>query len=297
MHSYLKAIGFSKQKSNKETKELIKEVMETAHEQWVISSTFGEKIVEFKKEYGSGFGIIVHAHINENKEPEAEYYFPYVEGSYIQTNEEISIEKHISKNSYAGVCDDLRFGVSLIFYLQNSMDYIKIKNVGKKGHKKLPIIFSALSLEGMVLLPINKSENEIRRGKKALRNRSRLIEAARKGDEDAIEILTIEDLDTYSKISRRVLKEDVFSIVDSSFMPYGIECDQYTVVGNILNVLNIENTQTKEKLYNLTVECHDLVFQVMINKKSLLGEPEPGRRFKGNVWMQGKVDFSQHKNK
>jgi len=40
------------------------------------------------------------------------------------------------------------------------------------------------------------------------------------GDETAIESLTIEDIDTYSKISRRIRREDVFTIVDSCFMPY-----------------------------------------------------------------------------
>jgi hypothetical protein len=30
-------------------------------------------------------------------------------------------------------------------------------------------------------------------------------------------------------------------------------------------------------------------FDLTINEKDLLGEPEVGRRFKGNVWMQGTV--------
>ncbi len=42
--------------------------------------------------------------------------------------------------------------------------------------------------------------------------RNQLIEAARRGDEDAIESLTLEDMDTYTTISRRIQKEDVFSL-------------------------------------------------------------------------------------
>ena len=34
-------------------------------------------------------------------------------------------------------------------------------------------------------------------------------------------------IDLYSKVSRRLVKEDVYSIVESCFMPFGIECDQY----------------------------------------------------------------------
>ena len=41
----------------------------------------------------------------------------------------------------------------------------------------------------------------------------------------------------------------------------------------------------------LTIECNGLVFDVCMNEKDLMGEPLPGRRFRGNIWMQGMVDF------
>ena len=48
-----------------------------------------------------------------------------------------------------------------------------------------------------------------------------------------MESLTMDDIDTYAMISQRLTKEDVFSIVDSFFMPSGLECDQYSVMGEI----------------------------------------------------------------
>ena len=71
--------------------------------------------------------------------------------------------------------------------------------------------------------------------------RMNLIAAARNGDEEAIENLTLEDIDTYSMVSRRILNEDIFSIVETYFMPYGIECDMYSVLGDILNYEVVEN--------------------------------------------------------
>ena len=97
--------------------------------------------------------------------------------------------------------------------------------------------------------------------------------------------------DTYTEISRRAKKEDVLTIVESYFMPYGIACDQYSIMGDILAVEKVQNSLTEEYIYILTVECNDLVFDVCINKEDLMGEPLPGRRFRGNVWMQGMVDF------
>lgn len=127
----------------------------------------------------------------------------------------------------------------------------------------------------------------------AAKDRIRLIEAAKKGDEDAMESLTIEDIDLYSKISRRAMKEDLYSIVDSCFMPSGIECDQYSIIGEIKKIKIVKNIYTKEVIYVMELESNDLVFPVCINSKDLLGEPEVGRRFKGQIWMQGILNFEE----
>ena len=119
--------------------------------------------------------------------------------------------------------------------------------------------------------------------------RQRLIAEAREGNEEAIENLSIDDLDTYSQISKRIKKEDVFSIVTTSFMPYGIESDQYSILAEIKEVEEMTNPLTEEKIYAMEVECNSLQFRVVINQKDLLGEPAVGRRFKGSIWMQGAV--------
>ena len=43
--------------------------------------------------------------------------------------------------------------------------------------------------------------------------------------------------------------------------------------------------------YTHLLSCNELVFDVCINQKDLLGEPMPGRRFKGTIWLQGKINF------
>ena len=92
-------------------------------------------------------------------------------------------------------------------------------------------------------------------------------------------------------ISRRIADEDVFSIVSTYFMPYGVECDHYNVLGEILKYEMVENSLTREKICVLTIESHDLIFDVCINEKDLLGGPAVGRRFKGIVWLQGDITF------
>ena len=118
-----------------------------------------------------------------------------------------------------------------------------------------------------------------------------MIAAARKGDEEAIESLTLEDMDLYTSISRKILTEDVFTLVDTYFMPYGVECDQYSILGEIMDISLRTNKITGEEIYVMRINCNDLEFDVCINRKDLYGEPQVGRRFKGVIWMQGYINY------
>ena len=106
-----------------------------------------------------------------------------------------------------------------------------------------------------------------------------------------MESLTLEDINLYTNVSRRMANEDVYSILDSCFMPFGVECDQYSILGTILELRRETNRWTGEEIYVLKLECNDLYFDVAINEKDLLGEPAVGRRFKGDVWLQGTLEF------
>lgn len=75
-------------------------------------------------------------------------------------------------------------------------------------------------------------------------------------------------MDMYTTISRRIQKDDIFSLVDTYFMPYGVECDQYSVLGEIMELRLATNDITGEKVYILTILCNELSFDVCINEKT-----------------------------
>ena len=152
---------------------------------------------------------------------------------------------------------------------------------------------TALASDGKILLPMYKDAEQVLSDKEALNTRSQMINAAKNGDQDAIESLTLEEMDTYSMISRRIQTEDVFSIVDTFFMPFGMECDHYQIMGEILKYHKVRNMRSKEYLYQMKVLCNDIEMDVCINEADLLGDPEVGRRFKGNVWLQGYINFPE----
>ena len=113
-------------------------------------------------------------------------------------------------------------------------------------------------------------------------------------DDDSFSSLS-EDIYLYNSVSKRLLREDVYSIVDSCFVPYGIECEIYSVLGNILRVESYKNYYTDELIYDLTLECNDILLHVGINKRDLEGEPLAGRRFRGVIWLQGRIEFEEDK--
>ena len=294
MHRYLRAIGFSNLKSRLQVNNLLAYVIQNADEKkYTSTNDMDIMFAEYSMDFAENLGITVRGEFNEENQFVFDYYFPYSRGTQISSYEDISIERHAEKESYAGICDDIKVGVSLIFYLQNVISYLKIKNADRLPIKGTSLILSALSVDGTILLPLEKRESDLKKTKKESINRSKLIAAARTGDEDAMESLTLEDIDTYTNISRKILKQDVFTLVDTYFMPYGVECDQYSVLGEIIDYQFVENKMTKEEICQMTICCNDLYFDVSINKKDLLGEPKTGRRFKGIIWMQGHINFPE----
>lgn len=291
MHQYLKAIGFDGIQSKRELKNLLKEVENNFTHQIVMSYTDEEDFCELKKEYAQGAGITVCGELDKDDHFDADYYFPYFEGSGVTTCAEVTVEKKIDKEQYVGICEDPRAEFNLIFHLQNGIEYIRESQFGFVEEKEIPITLSGLALKGMILFPISKSEEQQKQEKEESKNRKRLLNAARSGDPIAMETLTMDDIDTYSKVSRRLASEDVFSIVNTYFMPHGIECDLYAILGEILAVRERVNSSTGEELYQMKLNVNELQFDICVPKKKVLGEPEIGRRFKGKIWMQGYLHF------
>ena len=291
MHQYLKAIGFGNIRTRKELRKLLGDVENRFTHQTIVSYKPGEDFCEYQKAYGEYMGITVCGELDEEENFDAAYYFPYFEGSGITTYADVTIERKIEKEQYVGMCEDSKIGISLIFTLQNGIEYMRERNAGFTAGLTTSVTFAGLSLEGTILLPVVNNESQIKNEKAAMDNRQILLNAARNGDQTAIETLTLDDIDTYSKVTRRLMTEDVFSIVDTYFMPYGAECDMYSIMGEILAVRKRSNIITGTEVYQMKLNVNGLKFDICVPSDSVMGEPEIGRRFKGTIWLQGYINF------
>lgn len=291
MHQYLKAIGFGDIHTKNELKKLLQKTEEECSHQIIVSYNEEADYCELQKEYGQGIGITLCGELDEQEKFDVDYYFPYFEGSGVTTGADVMVERRIDKEMYVGICEDERVGITLIFHVQNGVEYMKECQLGLKSELNTTVTLSGLALSGKILLPVRKSEQQLQNELKSSQNRKELLNAARSGDQNAIETLTLDDMDIYSKVSRRLVYEDVFTIVDSYFMPYGVECDMYSIMGEILAVRERQNTMTGEILYQMKLNVNELQFDICVPKKQVLGEPEIGRRFKGTIWLQGCINF------
>lgn len=292
MHKFLRSIGFSKL-NRKDTQKLVTDIIVNGSDRQYTSLDGDNIIASFSKEVAPGVGITVVGEFDENDQFTYDYFYPYVEPTNISTEEDVSVERHAAKESYAGVFEDVRVGISVIFYLLNMIPYIKTLRSDMLPMKGTTLSLSALSVDGIILMPLKKTVKDVFTNIRNAKSRTKMIMAARSGDEDAIEDLTLKDMDTYTTIAQKIKQEDVFTIVDTYFMPYGIECDLYSILGEIVELEELTNEISNEQLYKMTVLVNDISIQLVVNKEDVFGEPLVGRRYKGSIWLQGKINFPE----
>ena len=96
----------------------------------------GRMLGEFKKNYGPNLGLSVCGEFDEKGDYHPDYSYPFVKGRLVSSTDDISFERHAGHESYAGVCDDPRLGVTLIFYLNNAPSLIS--KSGRSPAKQSP---------------------------------------------------------------------------------------------------------------------------------------------------------------
>lgn len=289
MYEYLSSIGFETFKDKKIGNKLIEMAITSPSEKYI--SNFGEDVIKVRiiKYVGDRLGFLLHGELDEQEEIKVENIIPYLKGKFLIDTNEVDVEKVIDMDEYNVSCEDTEAGIPISFYLQNVVEYLEVKD--KKDVYINGIRLVGISKEGSIILPIDKDEEDIIIEDEEEQFHSELLQAARDGDEEALELLAFEEEEISEMIEERLKYEDLFSIIDGYFMPYGLNGEEYAILANIKEVQLVKNNITNKKVYIIGVKCLGLEFEVIINKEELVGQPEVGRRFKGIVWLQGHLEF------
>ncbi|MCR5727974.1 MAG: DUF3881 family protein [Lachnospiraceae bacterium] len=288
MHSFMKSIGFSKKQSQMELETLIKDVVSRADTNRSLIRNNGRVFVEYQKCFAENIGVVVRGEEDDKGVFHIGNYYPFLKSSLKGLDEgEIFIHKKVDSDAYTGMTDDIHLGVSLIFYLHNIVDFMEKGDKVIVNDKKIKL--SSLALNGKVILPTqkriyahiaNKIDNAVK---------NQLLDDAKNGNTEALDYLAMNEMNNNALLNERIKHEDLFSIVETTFIPYGSESDLYTVLANITAARQLRNEETGELLWKLNLVCNDIPFETLINVEDLLGFPTPGMRFKGVIWMQGEV--------
>ena len=149
MHKYMRAIGFSEYCNRKRLKEILTDVIMNSDERAYTMSQDDVMLGEFSKNFAENMGIAVCGEFDENEKFIYDYYYPYLKGSGISTEEDVSVERHAAKDSYAGICDEMKVGISIIFYLRNMIPYVNAQYTGKLP---VPVSYTHLTLPTMAVV-------------------------------------------------------------------------------------------------------------------------------------------------
>ena len=225
--------------------------------------------LEFSKELGKGFGLKVLG-MQDSFGFHRTSYYPYVVSSGEGSDGSVGIQKKLMGDAFIGVCNDGHVGAPLIFTLQNPGCYL-----------------------GRILLPTRNLEHRLMETSSGwAEDRVETIQRAKMGDDEAMKELTVQNLELYGKAQDRIKDgEDILSVVDTYFIPYGMESDQYHILANIDRVREEHSSVTGEVVWKMLLNCGGLLFDACMTDQDLEGLPLPGMRLKADIWMQGRINF------
>ncbi|MHC1749144.1 MAG: DUF3881 family protein [Cellulosilyticaceae bacterium] len=289
MESPLKAIGFSELDESYRIDEIISDILNKPTEQKATKAAESEIVAEYIKQFGDKTYVMVRVIVDrKQKEPkiQVQHCEAYVDATHMVELEELEIECIDEDYSYYAICEEKETGMQFIFWMQNVVEYLE-----ETKENKVPIGVKtvALALEGTIVLPIEKDEED-EQVEREERDKLRLIlQKMREGDEEAKEILEKEEKELDNQLKERLREEDFLTIMSGYFIPTTLVDATYAVLGDIKKIDLRKNTKTKESFYVFELEVNDMPLEVAVNAKTLIGVPSVGMRFMGTCWMQGTV--------
>ncbi len=292
MHEFLRAIGLKSVKTKEQLKLLTDWVLEKPDRFRAAALPDEENLAMAERLTSESSGVAVVGSVDEHGRLIPEYYFPYTDSNVISSEAALSVEKQVSRNGYIGLCEDDRLDISLIFSVRNVTDAVKEAQEGMLTGKLFrSVTLSLLLSDGTVLLPIAIPDRVLKKREETEKRRKALMNDFANGDPEAFEKMARESVARFEKMMTRMEKSDVYSVVNSFFMPHGMESDRYYFLGTITHCRQNENRITHERFYEMTIDVNGVEFSASVNESDLTGVPSEGCRLRGHAWMCGELRY------
>lgn len=285
----INAIGFSEITEQKHLNKLVEATLKNPTYQSMAVDKNKVQIAEYRKKVAPHTYILVRVSVEEDLKETTRFNVEeceaYVEATIKSDFEEIEVEC-IDGTLYYVICEEKNTSMQVIFWMQNLVEYLNGKQNGKTiiGASVLGI-----ALEGTIVLPILKDEDEIAFENEEREKLREIVERIKDGDREAEEILEEEERELDEQLMQRLKEEDFLSIMSGYFIPLSFDESMYAVLGDIVEIKERKNEQTNETMYVFKLDINSMFVEVIINKKTLIGMPFVGMRFVGSCWLQGQV--------
>lgn len=297
MESPITAIGFSEIDKKYTLEQLVSEVLDKPTKQQASRKDSKAVIAEYFKSFGEDMYVAVRIAVKSDKDDskiEVEQCEPYLDTRFIIDVEDLSVEEIDDEYNYYVICEERETGMQFIFWLQNAIEY----NEACKDHETFnQVKIAALAMEGTIVLPIEKNEEDEEIEKEEREKIKVMLQKVREGDEEARIQLEAEEKEMDAQLKERMFDEDFLSIMSGYFVPTTLVDANYAILGEITEVDTRKNIKTGEEVYLFTLNVNDMPLQVMINKKHLVGYPSVGMRFMGTCWLQGTIIIGKNSDK
>lgn len=293
MSSSMKAIGFSDLTNKKSWDDLVADVLNEPSRTFMRKYKNDKVVIEYYKEYGDHLYLLVRVALDENGEKQPRLYIeecePYVEATYSLEVQDLEIEDTEDDFIYYVVCEDVGTGMQIVFWLQNVIEFMDCEEYDEVDYEGVKIV--GIGTEGTIILPIEKNEEDNEYETNEREYLKAMLQRAKAGDEEAIEILEKEEQELDEQLKERLRKEDFLTVMDGYFLPVTSIEATYAILGTIKELEVRQNNKTKEKMYWMYLDVNGMFLEVIINTKDLVGKPFVGMRFMGTCWMQGTIQF------
>lgn len=293
MNELFPSIGFSNVKTKKDERKLCDWVLERPDRFRVVNHPDGRYIGVAEREIGGQAMLVVVGETDDNGEIQPDYCFPYIQTAQSVNDASkmqipIDYEPLSYRDGFSGICDGFPTGGSLVFQVKNIADaYVEeVKTGGEPGAFSDAVISMLVSDATVILpLPVGKKEKVIGAGGIA----DMFLEKGKLPTPEELTQIAEKEAKRYERAFKRAQNEDILSVVESFFMPYGVEADRYYFMGTIEARGLFMNVLTGEKFYRMVVQANEVRFTMAVNELDLLGVPEVGYRIKGHGVLLGEL--------
>lgn len=293
MESPIAAIGFSDVDKKYNLEKIVSGILDKPTKQIASRKANQDIVAEYLKEFGKDMYVMVRVVVRAGQKDsklEIEQCEPYLRSHYTIKVEDLSVECIDDEYNYYAICEEKETGMQFIFWLQNVVEYTEaVEMMGSFDEVQI----AALAMEGTIVLPIEKNEDEEAVEKEEREKIKVMLQKAREGDEDARAMLEAEEKELDEQLKERMYEEDFLSIMSGYFVPTTLVDATYAILGEITQIQNRKNNQTGEESYLFTLNVNDMPLEVLINKENLTGYPSVGMRFMGTCWLQGTIVTSK----